>query len=197
QDMHVSGMQMAFETDKSMELSDIANGKINISKEHFSSSNQSIKLSYTTLEDIEIKEGDVLFYLIGKATLNGSIQSAIHLNQTTIQAEIYDANVQAKELRIERRKVGVTTNEISFELYQNVPNPFVDQTIISYEIPLTGEVKIQLSDITGKNIYKTNVQAFKGKNNFILDNKVKMLPGVYYLKLGYENKYKSLMLLKY
>lgn len=27
QDMHVSGMQMAFETDKSMELSDIANGK--------------------------------------------------------------------------------------------------------------------------------------------------------------------------
>jgi hypothetical protein len=40
----------------------------------------------------------------------------------------------------------------SFQLYQNYPNPFNPATIISYSIPINGNVSLKIYDILGREV---------------------------------------------
>ena len=44
------------------------------------------------------------------------------------------------------------TTPSDYKLMQNYPNPFNPSTVISYTIPKSGFVKLQIFDITGKQI---------------------------------------------
>ncbi len=77
----------------------------------------------------------------------------------------------------------------SYQLYQNYPNPFNPYTFIEYSLPKSGEVKIVLYDITGKEIevllneYKT---AGVYKLRFHSEN---LGSGVYFYTLYVNNRF--------
>ena len=80
-------------------------------------------------------------------------------------------------------------------LYENYPNPFVKTTIIEYEIPYTGTVKLDIYNTLGQHIVtlvdekqfsqQRNFAIWNGKNatNFSVSN------GVYYYRLRFDYKY--------
>lgn len=87
---------------------------------------------------------------------------------------------------------------VSYALTQNQPNPFNDETMIEFAVPVKGKVKLEVYDITGK-LVKTLVNEVKdvswykvkwdGKDNS--GNNVSS--GVYFYKLsasGYESSLK-------
>ncbi len=70
-----------------------------------------------------------------------------------------------------------------FVLNQNYPNPFNPKTIISYEIPVSGNVKLLVYDILGKEI-KTLVNEKQTTGNYKIDFDAGNLPsGVYFYRL--------------
>jgi hypothetical protein len=90
--------------------------------------------------------------------------------------------------------VGINENETipqDYKLIQNYPNPFNPSTVISYSIPQAGFVKLQIYDITGKQIrslVNTNQQpgkydiSFNGKDDY-----GNSLPsGIYFYTLSSE-----------
>ena len=98
--------------------------------------------------------------------------------------------------------VGIQSNSsivpVRFELNQNYPNPFNPGTTISFSIPYSSIVKLNVYDITGrevKSLLNQNIQA--GSYNYYFDGS-NLASGVYYYKLDTEknSEIKKMILLK-
>jgi len=79
-------------------------------------------------------------------------------------------------------------NPIKFNLYQNYPNPFNSSTILKFDLPISGNIKLKLYDITGKEILNI-------LNNYLRQGEYKITinmnnepSGVYFVRLQYDNE---------
>ena len=90
-----------------------------------------------------------------------------------------------------------------FKLFQNYPNPFNGETVIKYELPKSGKVKIKIYDLVGKEVFsesyynqKPGIKKFtwKGKDN----GKNVVSSGVYFFQIsaGENIKRMKMILLK-
>lgn len=80
-----------------------------------------------------------------------------------------------------------------FLLYQNFPNPFNPATTIEYDLPINGNVKIEVYDLLGSKI-KTLVNSFeyKGKHSVqwagTSDSGIRVSSGVYLYSMNFEKQ---------
>jgi type IX secretion system substrate protein len=85
-----------------------------------------------------------------------------------------------------------------FSLSQNYPNPFNPETIINYELPRTGKVKLIIYDVLGRKV-KTLVNKTQPAGKYkVVFNAANLASGVYYYKLkagkDFETTRKMLLL---
>ena len=100
-----------------------------------------------------VSSSDQLFTLQFRAERSGRLSETIRLNSDNIASEIYSTSLDVMNLNLE---FGTTQGE-AFTLYQNTPNPFSDNTLISFYLPAPTEVTLQISDITGKAVSYTHL----------------------------------------
>jgi len=78
----------------------------------------------------------------------------------------------------------VTSTPVSFELGQNYPNPFNPETVISYTLPVTGEVTIIVYNTLGQKI-ATLVEGIQETGTHRITFKADKLPsGVYFYRMA-------------
>lgn len=92
-------------------------------------------------------EGEVLFSLVIRATEDVDLSDALSVNSRYTEAEAY-GNGNTMD-------VGVvfTHDEVAdadFELYQNTPNPFQSETLISFNLPEDAAVHLTVTDAAGR-----------------------------------------------
>ncbi|HMG16211.1 MAG TPA: T9SS type A sorting domain-containing protein, partial [Saprospiraceae bacterium] len=66
-----------------------------------------------------------------------------------------------------------------FTLFQNKPNPFSKNTVISFNLPEPGNAIVRVMDVTGKVIYTTTQQYSQGYQEVNIDSNQLSGPGVY------------------
>jgi len=83
-----------------------------------------------------------------------------------------------------------TTNQIpkQYALFQNYPNPFNPTTVIEYELPRQGHIRLAVNDVLGRHIHTlVDTQQPAGHFRTIWDgtdeHNVKMAAGVYFCRL--------------
>lgn len=75
----------------------------------------------------------------------------------------------------------------NFKLYQNYPNPFNPYTTIQYNIPSSGNVSIEIYDITGKIISLNDIgYQSEGTHKFEFDGS-NYATGIYFYELSYSS----------
>jgi hypothetical protein len=72
------------------------------------------------------------------------------------------------------------------ELFQNIPNPFSDQTTIGFRLPEKGLVQLQVQDQTGRIIFQETKTYEAGIQTIQLNTEIFRGPGVYYYQLDTE-----------
>lgn len=80
---------------------------------------------------------------------------------------------------------GIQNNSIpaEYRLMQNYPNPFNPQTNITFEIPLSGKVRISVTDLLGREVSEiTNGFMNAGKHQVVFDG-AGFASGVYFYKI--------------
>ncbi len=85
-----------------------------------------------------------------------------------------------------------------YKLYQNFPNPFNPTTTITYDLPLSGHVKIDVFNLLGQKM-KTLVDANKNAGKYEIQyNAENLASGVYYYRLqaGEFRQLKKMILLQ-
>jgi len=72
----------------------------------------------------------------------------------------------------------------NFKLFQNYPNPFNPNTSINYQLPVSGNVKLKVYDILGREV-STLVDAFKQAGNYkVTFNGSQFSSGVYLYRIA-------------
>jgi hypothetical protein len=135
-------------------------------------------------------ESEPLFYLVFEAVSEGTLSGSLQFNNEKLRSEIY----HGKDLLISDLELSFNTN--TFRLFQNTPNPFTDETNIGFELPESSGYDFQITDITGKVIYKIKGRGEKGYNlirinNIILPSSLTL--GIYSLKTDLYSDSKKLI----
>ena len=90
---------------------------------------------------------DVLFSLVIRATEDVELSSAVSVNSRYTAAEAY-GNGNTMDVGVVFSTGDVV--DAGFELYQNTPNPFQSETMISFNLPADGEVTLTVNDAAGR-----------------------------------------------
>ncbi|MCJ7552884.1 MAG: YCF48-related protein [Ignavibacteriaceae bacterium] len=74
-----------------------------------------------------------------------------------------------------------------FLLEQNYPNPFNPSTVISYQLPVSGEVTLKVYDVLGREV-ATLIDEYRNSGSYEVDfNAAGLTSGVYFYKLTTDN----------
>jgi hypothetical protein len=128
------------------------------------------------------------FTLKFRATQSGQLNEMLGISSRITMSEAYsakesnDSKVIDVALRFHNNEGSITQGN-EFELYQNAPNPFVDKTVIAFNLPEATQATLTIYDQTARLVY-TQVGDFdKGYNTFIIDGQLISTTGTLLYKL--------------
>ena len=122
-----------------------------------------------------------LFSLTFRAKQNVDLAEAISAGSSVLSNEIYTTSGENKRVTF---KFGNNISTPIFELYQNQPNPFGQQTTITFQLPTTQQATLILTDITGRIIKQFSGEYKKGINQISISKTDIGVSGVIYYQLS-------------
>lgn len=161
----------------------IEDGELNVSEDNFGMSylNEGrITFSWNTSSEINVNE---LFKLKFVALIEGELDNNIAITSDITNAEAYDINNDVMDVTF-RTKGG--NNGLA--LYQNIPNPFTNNTMISFNMPSKGQANLSILDVTGKIVYSNTNSYEAGVNNVTINRNDLNLSGIMYYQLTVNNE---------
>ncbi len=107
-------------------------------------------LTWFAADDITLSEKDVVFSLEFEALENASSLNDVFEVATYEQfkAVAYQGDETAMDVELIITEAKPVTSE--FVLNQNIPNPFKDETVISFYLPESGAATLSIMDVTGR-----------------------------------------------
>ena len=151
-------------TNKNFNLSELQNGQLAISWNNMSN----------------LTADNVLFTLTFSAKKESLLSELLSIAETDMLAEVYTKNekILAGVIQFTNKS---TPNK--FELFQNKPNPFYQETTISFYLPKSESVQLQILDLRGQ-VLKTMVGDYeKGFHEIIINQQNLGAVGVLYYQL--------------
>jgi hypothetical protein len=131
------------------------------------------RISYANDRAQTISKDKPLFYLeVDKSNW-------LTLNAGHFKNEVY-ANEGFDIHHLKLVNISTEVHQAAFVVDQNVPNPFRDQTSISFELPETGEVRFEVKNIKGELMYSDSKVYDKGRNTIEFKRNASLTSGVYY-----------------
>jgi hypothetical protein len=170
----IEGYQMALNYDKnSLELLQIHGNKD----------------AFAVVEDGLISHSQVgtpmnnqqLFGLTFRAKQKTDLTQAISLNERMMQAEAYDTKGETKSIVLQFKQQTATK---SFEVYQNQPNPFNGATMIGFQLPEAQQVKLTITDISGRVLKTIEGNFDAGYQQFIIERNELNTSGLLYYRVA-------------
>lgn len=156
QDIDLSGLQFELTSESILQGTKLSDGIISLDNQSYISKDGSLKLSWASNSDVSIKKGQTLFtFAIAEGDNN-----EIALQQEKIVAEAYNENVEAYQIVLNS-----TIFSDQNELIGNSPNPFSDETLISFNLTEDQNVSFLFYNSEGKLIHNIDRAFNKGRNN--------------------------------
>jgi Secretion system C-terminal sorting domain/PKD-like domain/NHL repeat len=124
---------------------------------------------------------NTIFTLVLKAKKQVSIKELVSLNSGF--SENLGYNTEGGEKRLQLQFSSEKQDKMQFDLHQNRPNPFTNETTISFILPETNNAELSIFDITGRQVYTIKRDFSKGYNEVILNKTILQNTGVYFYRL--------------
>jgi len=126
-----------------------------------------ITTSWNSSKGIDLDKDAILFSMIFKAKSAGEIANIFELNSYITVAEAYSGS-DLYEVKLvfdknDNALIKKLTNTI--ELYQNAPNPFADETSISFYLPKSETVILKIYDMSGRVLNQMELEGSEGFNS--------------------------------
>lgn len=143
--------------------------------------------SWNNAEAKTLADGSVLFSVTVKATADVNLSDALRASSRYTAAEAYADKASAIELLdvnfVFKNNNGITIAN-QFELYQNRPNPFKDETVIGFDLPQAGFATLTVFDLSGRALTQVKNTFAKGYNEVSINRSDLPATGVLYYELA-------------
>jgi hypothetical protein len=181
-DFNVSGYQFTLNFDKNaLEFVDVVNGLADASNFGLTMVNDGvITTSWNSNEAKQLTNGDVVFGLTFTAKQSGRMSDMINVNSRYTVAEAYNNDAQLMNVALSFNNTMVAGG---FELFQNTPNPFANNTTIGFYLPEATSATLTISDVQGKVVKLIEGDFVKGYNQVDLKRGDLGATGVLYYRL--------------
>lgn len=175
----VQGFQLGWNINPSCEFLSIEPGILAVNNSHYATNKNVVNMSY----DGNISASkEPLFYILVKTNHNIAASNIISISEQFIAVEAYDEDMNIMNISLRERNSQTMVEK--FELYQNNPNPFNDNTSISYFAPIQTKVVLKVKNINGATVWTREYNSEKGKNSIVLGkSELPVSAGVYYYSL--------------
>jgi large repetitive protein len=124
-------------------------------------------------------ESGALFTLVLRAKAEAKLSSALSLNRR-VSSEAYNQHNENLGIAL---NYGLEAIAEGYELLQNTPNPFSDETQIGFKLPKATKATLSVSDAKGALLYKVEGSYPKGNNQLTLKKAQLGASGVLYYTL--------------
>jgi hypothetical protein len=159
-------------------------GVLELTDEHFGFSRLSegmIATSWNTAEPVNVDGEDVLFYLTFRGKGQAQLSEVLTTSSRMTYAEAVTTEVKEIAVRLEFGVDGVLAGE--YELYQNQPNPFANETQIRFNLPEAMGATLTIYDVSGKVVQQIEGMYKKGMNQVQIDKSMLPATGILYYQL--------------
>ncbi|MEY4202521.1 MAG: hypothetical protein RL013_223, partial [Bacteroidota bacterium] len=126
-------------------------------------------------------DGSETFTVTFKAEKAGKLSEMVGVSSRITKAEGYSLTDGRMDVAL--RFNGNTIAGVGFELYQNQPNPFVNKTVIGFNLPEASTATLTVYDETGRMVFTQKGDFAKGYNNVVVDRALLNTNGVLYYTL--------------
>jgi hypothetical protein len=143
---------------------------------------EGVVLTSWTKDESQRNEGDPLFELVIRATADISLSEALSIDHQYLTPEAYNTSGEAMNVVLSFAE-GINIEAGSFELKQNTPNPFREETVIGFNLAEASEATLTINDVTGRVLKVVKGVFAKGANQISIDSKELPARGVFYYTL--------------
>lgn len=171
------GLQMAIEIPRGTSLAALGSDILNLKDEYFTIANDELRISWTNDYAQEVA-GETLFFL--DLEVNGNEIPVLKTVNKNILPEYYSASFETTAIALSQEAL---ESEIGLTVRQNQPNPFTDQTVISFTLPKAEQVEFSITDISGKVIRRSSQVYNKGLNTIRIQSGDLGGTGVFYYSI--------------
>ena len=136
----------------------------------------------TTSGEAQDLKGDLLYTLNFVAKQDGNLAEALNVSSRYTKAEafnsegVYDVNLIFDE-------IDGQTQLSAFELFQNAPNPFRNETSVSFYLPQATTATLRIMDVSGKELLTLTNDYSRGNNTVEINLEDLDVQGVLYYQL--------------
>jgi len=130
-----------------------------------------VTAAWNSLPDHKFVETDTftIFNLVITPTENTRLSRILSMNAEYTEGIAYDAMGTGVPVNLSfSNEYGQVSNPV---LLPNRPNPFSDETTISFILPETGFARLTVYDLMGKEVMTTEKTFYKGLNEVLLDSR--------------------------
>ncbi len=173
------GLQMSIKFSDSLSWIGLEQGSLKISSDQYHFKNNLLNISHITDEIQKIEKGEVLFVLVFNAKSKGQTASSLQLINM-LSPEIYNEAYDPLMLKF-NLKNGDLYQE--YHLYPAVPNPFTNETVLRFNIPVDETITFQFYTLDGKMVLAKKDQFVKGQNQISIKGEELSRTGTYIVKM--------------
>jgi predicted transcriptional regulator len=169
----------------------LTTGKIELEDGQYSFRNGDLNISWSQRENVDIKAGDILFYIHLFTEVPSSLSDVFGMNQGMLSHEMYTPSFTATPFswRVEEGVSGV------FAVHGNNPNPWDEETYIHFTLPESGKVILHVRDVTGRLVYQSEGSFDTGENTIRISKEQLGTTGILVYDLTYGSKTITLKML--
>jgi len=128
-----------------------------------------------------VQNEERMFTVVLRAKEAGRLSEVVNITSDLTQAEAYNTNGEI--LNVTLAFNGNATAENEFTLYNNKPNPFKEETTISFDLPKAGNARLTIFDISGRVVKAVNKEFGAGYNEIQVDKAALKGSGIYFYQL--------------
>ncbi len=150
-------------------------------------SNGAIRFTWSNAIAQNVQKGEILCYLGTNELEDHAIIQSVDV---ILNSEGYNEN-------LERFNISIEFDQPKITVYQNEPNPFIDETLIKVLSDKNRQVQFEVLDANNRLILNRTYELFRGGNIISLNRDLILTSGVYYYRFsdGEWNDTKKMIIL--
>jgi hypothetical protein len=182
----ITGYQYTLHFDAAgLEFAGVESGALTVTESNFGLNRLSSgQLTTSWHHERGISAEGTLYTLVFRAKSSGRLAGTLDLSGSVTTAEAYTMSGETRGVSLEVRS---KSTGAEYALYQNTPNPFAGETVISFSLPRAMEAQITIYDVTGKVLKLIEVDGVKGYNEQVVRSGELSGSGVLYYQLDTED----------
>lgn len=141
-----------------------------------------VKLTMDAVQGMQLAANEQVVTLLARANRAGTIAESIAIAPaTTFASEAYPTVDDLATIELRARGAAEIADQVM--LQQNTPNPWSERSVITYSIPVDGDVVLTMYDVAGRQIYKSTQYLTAGTHSQRISKQELGATGVIYYRL--------------